>query len=341
MKTIFTGLVLSVSIVLSCYAQAGGTVASPTTSSNPRAVRNPTEPNQPLTPQSPVNGQNQIAMPIINVKYIPVKSFNNANLIVLTNIQDFSMLITDHNIVHVFYNDSTFFIQSSTLTVPVSIASNGYKSIADYQKGNQTGYTNGASYYYAVEHDLHSQDEVNYFKQEKFFSSNDYRQAQTEGFVKSGSNNRITRITGIIKKSDLEKNIYFANAIIYLMFYQQTDLVKSFLENKDAVALTLPFAGMSNRNYYMTNNSNIIVEFKTGYYYINLDISSLGVNKDAVFYYACKFAQYVNYTDYLSKYVINNQFTIKNSDSLARNDLKYVTYQDCLHDINALLGRSR
>jgi hypothetical protein len=284
------------------------------------------------TQVQPVTIQNQI----VNLKYILVKSFNSTNSISLANINDFSALITDHKINHIFYNDSIFFIHSSTLTIPVSIASNGYKSIADFQRGNQIGYNNGTSYYYALEHKLNTQVEVDYFKQENFFSSDDYRQAQKDGYVKSNSNNHISVITGIIKKSDLEKNIYFANAIIYLLFYQQTDLVKSFLNNKDVVALTLPFAGNANRNRYGSNN--IIVEFKTGYYYINLDIGNLGVNKDAIFYYACKFAQYLNYTDYQEKYSSNNQFTIKNSDTIAKSDLKYASYQECLNDINILMG---
>jgi hypothetical protein len=310
MRKMFLSMIFVFGILLTCYADGQGQAGTQSATT-----------------------QNSMA----NLKYIPVRSFNNTNSISLTNISDFSTLIIDHKINHVFYNDSIFFIQSSTLIIPVSIASNGYKSIVDYQRGNQIGYNNGSSYYYAVENVLNSQEEVDYFKQEKFFYSEDYRQAQRNGFVKSNSNNRISRITGIIKRSDLEKDIYFANAIIYLMFYQQTDLVKSFLENKDVVALTLPFTGNANRNYY--NSSNIIVEFKTGYYYINLDISNLGINKDAIFYYACRFAQYLNYADYQARYTSNNQFTIKNSDTIAKNDLKYASYQECLKDINALLGR--
>ncbi|MDR0569512.1 MAG: hypothetical protein LBG87_09950 [Spirochaetaceae bacterium] len=288
-------------------------------------------------------GQSQITVqnPIADLKYISVKNLNAVNALSLANINDFLTLIADFRIKHIFYNDNMFLIQSSEFTVPVSIASNGYKSIADYQKGDQYKFTNGSSYYYAVENKLHSQEEADYFKQERFFSTTDYRQAQTDGFVRSNQNNRMNRISGILKKSDLEKSVYFANVIIYLLYYQQTDLVKSFLNNKDVVALMLPFAGNINRNYYNSRYtaSNIIVEFKTGYYYINLDISGLGVNKDAVFYYACKFAQYLHYADYQARYAGNALFTIKNSDTVAVNELKYASYQDCLNDINGLLGR--
>ena len=146
------------------------------------------------TQAQPVTIQNQIA----NLKYILVKSFNSTNSISLANINDFSALITDHKIHHIFFNDNIFFMQSSTLAIPVSIASNGYKSIADFQRGSQIGYNNGASYYYALENKLNTQEEVDYFKQEKFLSSDDYRQAQKDGYVKSNSNNRLGRITGIM-----------------------------------------------------------------------------------------------------------------------------------------------
>lgn len=304
MKKTFSFIIFTFILLLCCYPQGQQSTQSP-------------------SPQSQTGG----------LKYILLRSFNNGNSMVLANIADFSTLITDYKINHVFYNETNFFIQSSPLLVPVSIASNGYRTIADYQRGEQIGYNNGSSYYYAVENRLTSQDEVDYFRQERFFSPEDYRQAQREGFVRSNTSSRINRISGIIKKADLERNIYFANAIIYLMFYQQTDLVRSFLQNRDVVALTLPFARNTSRN------GNIIVEFRTGYYYINLDISNLGINKDAIFYYACKFAQYLNYTDYQTVYSRNNQFTIKNSETIAINELNYMSYQECLNDINAMMGR--
>jgi hypothetical protein len=281
----------------------------------------------------PAKTLNQIA----NLKYIPVNSFNATNSISVKDISDFSTLIVDYKINHVFYNNNIFFIQNEALPVPASIASNSYKSISDYQKGKDIGFKDGTAYYYAVDNKLNTQEEVDYYKHEKFFSSADYRQAQKDGFVKFAAP-RMNKITGIIKKSDLEKNIYFANAIIYFLYYQSTDLVKSFLDNKDVVALTLPFTGVNtNRNNYSSNN--IIVEFKGGYYYINLDISALGVQSDAVFYYACKFAQYLNNADYLAKYSSGNNFSIKNSDIISKNDLKYPSYLDCINDINGLLGR--
>ncbi|GMO50174.1 MAG: hypothetical protein Ta2B_30810 [Termitinemataceae bacterium] len=121
--------------------------------------------------------------------------------------------------------------------------------------------------------------------------------------------------------------------IIYLLYYQQTDLVKSFLDNDDIAKLLLPFNGR--------RDSNIIAEFKTGYYYINLDISGLQyANKDAVFFYAGKFAQYLNHADFQSSYNSNNAYTIKNSEAIAR-ELKYPDYTTFLNELTTLLGEQQ
>ena len=315
MKKAFLGIVLFFFVLMSCFSQSQEQEQEPETKAElPASVQRQTD----------------------RLKYIPVRNFSGINSISLSNINDLSTLISDYKINHVFFTENMFLVQAPSIMVPFSIPSNGFKNIADCQRGS--AYTNGAAYYYAVENKLNSQEEVDYFRQERFLTSDDYRQAQKDDFVKTGAGNRMSRISGIIKKSDLEKNIYFANAIIYYLYYQQTDLVRSFLDNKDVVALTLPFAGNRNTSY---RSSNIIVEFKTGYFYINLDISSLDVNKDAIFYYASKFAQYLNYADYQRFYSNANPYTIKNSETIAKNELEYASYQECLNDINSLLGRTR
>ena len=277
-----------------------------------------------------------------DITYIPIQNTNNITSIVISDIKDFRRLITDYNVKHVLYTNSVFLIQAVALPFPFSILSNGYKSIVDFQNGNEKNFRDGASYYYANQNKLTNQEEVDYYKQETFFSPEDYRQAQKEGFVKNNAAIKLTKISGIIKKSDLEKNIRFANVIIYLMYYQQSDTVRSFLDNKEIYRLLLPFGNSR-------NTTNIIAEFKSGYYYVNLDLNTIFPNSnksiysynDAIFFYACKFAQYTHFDDYISTNfpAVQNLYTIKNTETIATKELKYSSYIECLSKINELLGR--
>jgi hypothetical protein len=266
--------------------------------------------------------------------YVEAKSFSGIPAIGVSNINDFSKLISDYKVSHVFFTASIFFFQASAISYPYSIASNGYKNIKDYINGDDKNFKDGVSFYYANENQLTSQDEVDYYKQENFFSPGDYREAQREGFVKNGASNRINKIAGIVTEKDLQNNIRYVNAIIWLLYYQQTDPVKEFLENTDIDKLLLPFT--NNRSY-----PNFIVRLEKGYYFINLDISGLpNANKDAIFFYASKFAQYSSYTDFQTNYTASKTYTIKNSETIATKNLKYPSYADCLNSVNQMIGAS-
>jgi hypothetical protein len=119
------------------------------------------------------------------------------------------------------------------------------------------------------------------------------------------------------------------------LYYQRTDPVKEFLENTDIDKLLLPFT--NNRSY-----PNFIVRLEKGYYFVNLDISGLqNLNKDAILFYAGKFAQYSNYSDYQRNYSTSRAYTIKNSETIATKNLKYASYADCLNSVNQMIGASR
>jgi hypothetical protein len=272
------------------------------------------------------------------VKYIAAKSFNSASSIPVVDINEFLTLITDYAVKHIFYTDTLFYFQAPQMAIPYTLVSNGYKKLADYQQG-AVNFNNGASYYYAVENKLTNQAEVDYYRQEKYLKPEDFRDAQSKGFFKKGANNkRITKISGIVKRGDLQNRLPFANAIIYLMYLQQSDPVKSFLDNKDVDKFVVQFSVASAQNYRGSRYSgNVISEFKKGYFYINLDISGLGADKDAVLYYASKFANYADYDDFFANYNDGGQFTIKNSDMLSK-ELKYPSYQDFLTAINNQLS---
>lgn len=176
------------------------------------------------------------------LQYIETDRLNSAATIPLTNINDFLKLISDYGIKHIFYTKDQFYFQAPSMSMPYTIPSNGYKNLDDYQAGGGL-YTDGKSYYYAIQNQLNGQEEVDYYKKEYFINPDDFKKAQKDGFVKSKPANRITRISGIIKKADLQKSIYFANAIIWLMYYKsQNNKDTALLGNTDINALALAFS---------------------------------------------------------------------------------------------------
>ncbi|MDR3301941.1 MAG: hypothetical protein LBT01_05330 [Spirochaetaceae bacterium] len=268
----------------------------------------------------------------VELTYIEAKNFNNIPTINIATIGDFSKLISDCRVYHVFFTADTFFFQAPAISYPYSIASNGYKNIKDYISGYDKEFKDGISYYYANENKLTSQNEVDYYKQETFFSPEDYRKAQREGFVKSGASNRMSRIAGVVTEKNLKNSIRYANAIIWLLYYQRSDPVKEFLENTDIDKLLLPFT--NNRSY-----PSFIVRFEKGYYFVNLDISGLQYsNKDAVFFYASKLAQYESYGDYQKNYSSSKEYTIKNSETIATRNLDYPSYAECLKSVRQMIN---
>jgi len=265
--------------------------------------------------------------------YVEAKSFNNIPAITVAGIADFSRLIADYNVRHVFFTGSAFLFQAPSIAYPFTIPSNGYKSIADYAAGEGKAFKDGASFYYAAENQLTSQAEVDYYRKEAFFYPDDYRKAQRTGFVNPGSVSRMNRITGVMSEKDLQANIRYANAIIWLLYYQQTDPVREFLANKDIDKLLLPFT--NNRSY-----PNYIVRIKPGYYFVNLSLSGLRYqDQDSVFFYACMFGLYASLADYTSAYNSSQAYTVKNSETTARA-AGYASFQECLGDVNQLMGNT-
>jgi hypothetical protein len=249
----------------------------------------------------------------------------------VAGIADFAKLVSDYKAAHVFYTANMFFFQAPSIAHPFSIPSNGYKSIKDYLDGDKRGFRDGAAYYYAKENKLNTQAEVDYFWQERFFSTEDYRRAQAAGFTQTNAQNRIQKITGVIKERDLQANIRCANAIIWFLYYQQTDLAKEFLNNTDIEKLLNPFS--DNQRY-----PNFITRIAKGYYVVNLDISALQPGRgDAVFYYAAKFAQYADYDDYRQNYGSSRTYTVKDSESAAKG-AGYASFNACWNDVQQMIG---
>jgi hypothetical protein len=254
--------------------------------------------------------------------YYKVESFTTSNRINMVSVGDFSAIIKDNKIGRVFYTDSVFIIELNSILY--TLASKGYKSIDDLADGSAKGFKEGQFYYYAKEHGLTGQEEVDYYQQELFFSGDDYRDALRLGFVNNKAEHKLNSLAGLIKKDDLEKNMRYINAVVYLSRRQSGEagyssgnnnaLDKSFIDNKSVEAL-------------IAASGNVIKSFGN-FYYIRLTVPGSSV-KDAVFYYVCKAAQYLDLADYTNFRRTNNSaaYTIKNTASIVR-ELGFQSYDD-------------
>jgi hypothetical protein len=258
--------------------------------------------------------------------YSRVESFTSSNRINMVSAGDFSAIIKDNKISRVFFTDNVFIIESNSILY--TLASKGYRSIADLADGDAKGFKEGQFYYYAKEHGLTSQEEVDYYRQELFFSGDDYRDALRLGFVKNRAEHKTNSLVGLIRKDDLEKNIRYINAVVYLSRSQYSDnnnaLDKSFIDNKSVEAL-------------MAASENAIKPFGD-YYYIRIGVSEntdysviqrRTTIQDAVFYYVCKAAQYLDLADYTNSRRTGGSavYTIKNTASIVR-ELGFQSYDD-------------
>jgi hypothetical protein len=248
-------------------------------------------------------------------QYYPIESFNASNRVNMVNAGDFSAIINDNKIKKVFYTDSVFIIESDSILY--TLASKGYKSIDDLAEGDAKGFKQGQFYYYANEHGLTSQEEVDYYQQELFFSGDDYREALRLGFVKNRGDSTLNSITGLIRRDDLQKSLRYANALVYLTYHQNDNtLDKTFIENKSVESL-------------IAASENAIKPFGN-YYYVRITVSRNGSPiKDSLFYYACKFAQYLDLADYNNTRSANRTagYTVKNTTAIIR-ELGFQNYDD-------------
>jgi hypothetical protein len=247
--------------------------------------------------------------------YYKIDSFGASSRINIVDAGDFSAIINDHKITRVFYTDNIFIIELNSIMY--TLASKGYRSIDDLIDGDTKGFKQGQSYYYANEHGLTSQEEVDYYQQEFFFSADDYRDALRLGFVKHGSGNTLNSVYGLIKRDDLQKSIRYVNAVVYLALRQQDNtLDKAFIENTSIENL-------------IAASRDTIKPFGI-YYYVRITVpQNENRAKDSVFYYVCKAAQYVDLSDYNNFKNTNSTtaYTIKNTISII-GELGFQAYDD-------------
>jgi len=94
--------------------------------------------------------------------YIKISGFNT-NSYELENIEDFISLVKEHKAKKIFYSDTHFVLQSTRAAY--TFKRSGYNTIEDYKKGKKRGFKNGESYYFAKNHKLKTQKDVDAYRQ--------------------------------------------------------------------------------------------------------------------------------------------------------------------------------
>jgi len=89
-----------------------------------------------------------------SLSYIRLENYTSPTMNI-RDINDFIKLINDNNVTTVFFNDELFLIQGTSTAYTIS--SNGYKNVNDYKNGNNKNFTDGESYYFAIENKLPNQ----------------------------------------------------------------------------------------------------------------------------------------------------------------------------------------
>jgi len=266
-----------------------------------------------------------------SLSYIRLENYTS-QVIKIGNINDFIKLINDNKVTTIFFNDELFLIQGTSTAYIIN--TNGYKNVNDYQNGNNKNFTDGESYYFAIENTLPNQKEVDYYRQEGFITNSDYHEATRLGFTHSNVEKK--GIYGLITKEDMQKNIKYLNIIYYLKTYKnwrayETQLVRqntTQLSNSDRNRITreensrqqreqkekegLAFLENTDLDLIISRfDNNQIKKMKNfNYYLVNIPLDS---EKDSIFYYACKFCQYTDINDYKKN---NSKLTIKGTERI-------------------------
>jgi hypothetical protein len=257
-----------------------------------------------------------------SVTYIQVNTYNSPSYN-LVKMDDFLKLLNDNKIKTVFYTDRQFIIQAQNIAYTIN--SIGYTNLIDYKDGNDKGFNDGNAYYYAKELNLPNQTEVDYYNSEFFFSIDDYRDATHLGITHNKE--IIKKFYGLISADDFQKNIRYANLVIYLYSYLDKNAYNGALKNNGLTDqqifsqyIAKQTSGQSQRRtdegLVLLNNTTIeTLTQKSGNYirkldnfnYCLIDIPLLS-NSEASFYYGFKLAQFLN-TNELANNILNDRHT--------------------------------
>lgn len=122
------------------------------------------------------------------MQYIEIGSIQNATIIEVKNLSDFESLIVKNNV-------SVAYLQSSSKDMLINIGGtffsfslNGYDTLSDYKTGSVAGYKNGTEYKEANSLGLQNSTIYYFYKNNKFYSTEDCLDAYNNGFVTEKQN---------------------------------------------------------------------------------------------------------------------------------------------------------
>lgn len=251
-----------------------------------------------------------------NLTYIHTESVSSSSMN-LVNIDEFIQIINENNIRMVFYTDTQFIVQGNSLVY--TITKKGYNNLSDYKSG-EPNFFDGGSYYLAQEVGLNNQAEVDSYRMEAYITIADYKEALRLGFVRSNYNAQ-GNIYGIISREKLQSSLRYANILVHLRYYynwpQQSSGRRSDQQYGNAELL-----GNTAIDFLVARSNGAIRKLNNYEYYV-INIPILG-GKESFLYYACKLAQYDNFSDYKNK---TGSYSVKNTDTVLRQ-LGYTNIDD-------------
>jgi hypothetical protein len=256
------------------------------------------------------------------IKYIPVDTFNSNNRINIVDVEDYVQLLNSSKITTVFTFNNMFIFEYNSILY--TLPAKGYKTLNDYAIGKSRTFTDGSSYYLALEFSLKTQEEVDTHRADLkrsqelgFLSLNDYRDAVRTEFINSDIQKNFSTVAGLIRKNDLQRLIYYLNVLLGVDKNNMD--IDIFLRSEQRSETTVRL-------------------YSSNYYYISLSCSNT-----SRFYYACKLAQYTTLTELLENNKSNNSnnrvssrggymdnfINIKNTETIYK-ELRFENYTDCV-----------
>jgi hypothetical protein len=169
-----------------------------------------------------------------------------------------------------------------------------------------------------LENNLPNQAEVDYYKGEAFLTNADYQEATRLGFTHSDAEKK--NIYGLITREDFQRNIRYLNRVIYLKSYKNWQDLEDQTVRRNVNQVNqanareqegVAFLENTDIDFIIARSNNTIRKLDNfDYYYINLPLE---IQKDSIFYYACKFCQYTSISDYKNN---TTDFFLKNTGQI-------------------------
>ena len=264
---------------------------------------------------------------IEKIKYIEFDKFVSRNRINFKNIDDFESFINSNQINTIFYGETCFLAVFNSMmhSFTYELKEGCYKTIQDYKDGNSKGFINSKDYYHSIENELKDQDEETYYKNSLFLSVKDYKDAFEHGFIGNETEGKYSLpIIGLIKKDNLQNNIYYANVAfsIYLnrdFGHPNGELKIDNFEIRNINEFINKFKKTEKiKSFYGLDRDNIITEYDDYLFtYLNIEMpTAYGKyeKEEAAFFYYTRFAQYDSLSDFLNSRVKSREsFNLSNN----------------------------